>query len=235
LSTAKRYGANLLLTRLHEHGLEREEALLDFDADAMWADAKLALVQARALGRQVVLMATSSGAPLALRLAAEHPQLVDGLVLYSPNIRIRQRFAGMMSLPWGLQIARLVKGGKYNEWTDREEVLKYWNRRQRLEGAVQLQLLLDTAIPADVLAAVRCPVFTGAFYKDEQVQDPTVSVAAIRAMLPQLGTAASGRVYVEYPDADSHVIACDLTSHAWMQVQADTWKFLDGILGWKAD
>jgi pimeloyl-ACP methyl ester carboxylesterase len=234
LNTAKRYGANLLLTRLHEHGLERPEALLDFDAETMWQDAKLALVQARVLGRKVVIMATSSGAPLALRLAGQHPELVDGLLLYSPNIEIRHRFSSLISGPWGLQIARLAKGGKYNEWVADEEVYKYWYRRQRLEGAAQLQALLDTSMSPAILAEVKCPVFIGAFYKDEKVQDETVSVAAIRRMLGQLGTPAAQRTYIEYPDAGSHVIACDLTSKAWPQIQADTWRFLDTVLAWQA-
>jgi len=230
LATAKRYGANLLLTRLNAHGLKGPEPLLNFDADAMWEDAKLALVQAHALGKRVVIMATSSGAPLALRLAAQHPELVDALVLYSPNIRIAQPFAGLISGPWGLQIARLAKHGRYNEWTDSEEVYKYWYRRQRLEGATQLQALLDAALSPQLLAAVKAPMFVGAYYKDPQHQDPTVSVAGIREMVAAVATPRATLRYVEYPDAASHVIGCDLTSKAWNAVQDDTWAFLDPLL-----
>ena len=233
LATAKRYGANLLLTRLQAHGVVSAEPLLDFDADAMWEDAKLALVQAHVLGKHVVLMATSSGAPLALRLAAQHPDQVDGLILYSPNIRIRQPLAFLMSWPWGLQIARLVKGSKYNEWTDSAEVYKYWYRRQRLEGATQLQAMLDNALGPQILAAVKAPSFVGAYYKDEAHQDPTVSVPAIRELLTQLGTPKGALRYVEYANAESHVIGCDLTSKDWPAVQADTWKFLEEVLHWQ--
>jgi pimeloyl-ACP methyl ester carboxylesterase len=233
-NTAARYGANLLLTRLHGHGLQVDEPLLDFDADAYWADAKQALVLGAALGRKVLLMATSSGTPLALRLAAEHPGLVQGMVLYSPNMAIRNALAPLMAGPWGLQIARAVKGGLYNEFTPTEAEARYWYPRQRLEGAVQLQLILSHCCGPDVLARVHAPLFAGVFYKDEEHQDQTISVAAVRKALPQIATPAAQKRYVEFPQAGRHVIACDLSSGAWQAVQAETWAFLEEVLGMRA-
>lgn len=231
-ATAARYGANLLLPRLQAHGLEGAEPMLDFDAEACWEDAKQALVLAQALGRQVLLMATSSGAPLALRLAARYPERIQGLALYSPNIRIRQPLAPLMAGPWGLQIARLVKGSRYNGFAATPEAAKYWYTRQRLEGAVQLQLLLNAAYADGTLGAVGQPAFVGAYYKDTAHQDDTVSVAATRRGFAALGTPDGQKRYREFPGAGSHVLACDLSSGAWREVQAETWGFLEGVLGW---
>lgn len=233
VETARRYGANLLLTRLSGHGLVTEEPLLDLKAEDLWADAKLALVEGQALGRKVLLMATSSGAPLAIRLAADFPDRVQALVLYSPNIRIREPLAPLMSWPWGLQTARLVKHGLYNGWDAGPEERKYWYERQRLEGAVQLQRLLDAAYADGTLAKVRQPVFVGTYYKDEAHQDNTISVAATRAAFAQLGTPEGQKRYLEFPEAGRHVIACDLSSGAWKDVRAQTWKFLDEVVGMK--
>src|SRR5580658_499378 len=52
VNTARRYGANLLLTRLSGHGLRVDDPLLDLDASSLWEDAKEALVLAHALGKR---------------------------------------------------------------------------------------------------------------------------------------------------------------------------------------
>jgi pimeloyl-ACP methyl ester carboxylesterase len=231
-ATAQRFGANLLLARLSGHGLEEEEPLLHWDPELYWADAKQALAWGRALGREVILMATSSGAPLALRLAAEHPLLVSGLVLYSPNVRIHDFLAPLMSAPWGLALARLVRGSRYNEWPATPEEARYWYRRQRLEGAVQLQRLLNYAYSGDVLGRVHQPSFFGVYYQDALHQDSTISVAASRRAWEQLGSSPHKKTWAQFPLAGKHVIACDLSSQEWREVQAATWEFLETVMGW---
>jgi pimeloyl-ACP methyl ester carboxylesterase len=233
-NTARRYGANLLLTRLSGHGLESEDPLLDLDADALWEDSKEALALAGALGRKVLIMATSSGAPLALRLAAVHPARVQAMVFYSANIRIRQPGSRLMTWPWGLYVARVVKGGKYNAWKEGPEVSRYWYMRQRLEGAVQLQALLDGTTKARDLARVAQPVYSAVYYRDEGHRDPTIEVSAVRWMMDRIGTAPGLKRYQEFPGATNHVIACDLMNAGWKDVQAGTWSFLEEVLGWKA-
>jgi pimeloyl-ACP methyl ester carboxylesterase len=231
--TARRYGANLLLTRLRSHGLETAEPLLDLDAQALWDDAKEALALGRILGGKVVLAATSSGAPLALQLAARHPDLVQGLVLYSANIRIRQPGSRLMTWPWGLQVAQVVKGGRYNHWDQGGEAARYWYQRQRLEGAVQLQALLDACVKPRDFAKVTCPVYAAVYYKDEAHRDPTIRVWAVRWMMGLLGTPEGLKRYQEFPLAQDHVIACDLMSKDWQGVRQGTWEFLEQSLGWR--
>jgi hypothetical protein len=50
---------------------------------------------------------------LALQLAAAHPEIA-GLILLSPNIAINDPNAWLLNNPWGLEIAKLVKGSKFN-------------------------------------------------------------------------------------------------------------------------
>jgi len=229
--TARRYGANLLLPRLSGHGLEVDEPLLDLDATALWEDAKEALALAGVLGRKVLILATSSGAPLALKLASLHPDKVQALVFYSPNIRIRQPGSRLMTWPWGLHVARIVKKGKYNAWDEGGVTGRYWYQRQRLEGAVQLQALLDATTRPRDFAQVRQPVYSAVYYRDEARRDPTIEVWAVRWMMGLLGTPPAQRRLQEFPAATNHVLACDLMNRDWRAVERGTWDFLEQVVG----
>ena len=233
LDTARRYGANLLLTRLAGHGLVTEEPLLDVQAEEWWADAQEALALAGSLGAKVVLMATSSGAPLALRLAALAPERVHALVLYSANIRIRQPGSRLMSWPWGLYVARLVKGGRYNTWDEGPEAARYWYDRSRLEGAVQLQALLDVSTRAQDFKPVRQPLYAAAYYRDARRRDPTVEVWAQRWMFGQVSTPTQAKRFQEFPDATHHILPCDWMNRDWRSVRQGTWDFLEQVVGLK--
>jgi alpha-beta hydrolase superfamily lysophospholipase len=82
-------------------------------AENLWESAQQAYAIGKQLGNKVILMGTSTGGTLALQLAAAYPEIA-GLVLYSPNIAINDPNAWILNNPWGLQIARLVKGSKLN-------------------------------------------------------------------------------------------------------------------------
>lgn len=58
----------------------------------------------------------------------------------------------------------------------------------------------------DNFKAVKCPVFAGCYYKDEENQDPVVSVAAMETMFAQLGTPVAQKQMIKFPDAQTHII-----------------------------
>src|SRR5688572_4597276 len=107
LRLAKEFGCNLFLPRLSDHGVDTTEALQLFTADRAWNSAKEALAIGRAIGHKVILLGTSTGASLALKLAAEYPDQVHALINMSPNIAINHPAAFILNDPWGLQISRL--------------------------------------------------------------------------------------------------------------------------------
>jgi pimeloyl-ACP methyl ester carboxylesterase len=229
---SKRYGCNAFLARLASQGLKSDNPLIDMTPDRLYESAKLALVIARQLGRKVIIMGTSTGGTLGLMLASDFPEMVDGLILYSPNIRIKQSTSFLMSKPWGLQIARLYFGGKFRVTNDdpNGEYCKYWNCRYRAEGAVYLQQLIDEKMKADLFRSVKCPVFLGYYYKDKENQDQIVSVSAALKMFDQLGTPASLKQSKAFPNAGAHVIASNLTSKCVNEVEEATWDFSEKIL-----
>lgn len=230
---AKHFGFNLYIPRLHDHGLETEDALMDMTPDKLWTSAKEALMLAKSLGKKVIIMSTSTGGTLGLKLAADFPEYVDGLILYSPNIRINNSTAFILPKPWGLQIGRKVTGSKYRitEEDFESKECQYWNCKYRLEAVVYLQQLVEATMKKSTYKNVTAPVFLGYYYKDEENQDETVRVDAMLKMFDQLGTIPSKKVKEAFPDAGDHVIACELTSGCVDEVIAETIKFGENVMG----
>ncbi|MEN8117118.1 MAG: alpha/beta fold hydrolase [Bacteroidota bacterium] len=233
---AQKFGANLYIPRLASHGIETEDALIDMTPDALWESTKDALMVARAMGKRVIIMSTSTGGTLALKLAAEFPEYVNGLILYSPNIRINEAGIFMMSKPWGLQIGRKMIGGKHrvtNEDFESKDC-QYWYCKYRMEAVVYLQQLVEATMKKTTYNNVTAPVFLGYYYKNEDNQDGTVKVSAMLKMFDQLGTSPDKKVKKAFPEAGDHVIACELTSGSLDEVISETIKFGEEVLKLKA-
>jgi esterase/lipase len=229
---AKKFGFNLYIPRLASHGIVTEDPLIDMTPDRLWESAKNGLMVARALGKKVIIMSTSTGGTLALQLAATFPEYVNALILYSPNIRINEAGSALLSKPWGLQIGRKVVGGKYRVTNDDFESkdCQYWNCKYRMEAVVYLQQLVDITMNKETFKRVTAPTFVGYYYKDEEHQDETVKVSAILKMYKQLGTSPENKRKVAFAEAGDHVIGCELTSGCVDEVVAETIKFGTEVL-----
>lgn len=226
------FGFNAYFPRLAAHGIDTTEALIDMTPDRLWTSAKEAMMVARSLGKKVIIMSTSTGGTLALKLAADFPEYIDGLILYSPNIRINNSAAFLLSKPWGLQIGRKSNGGKYritNEDFNSKDC-QYWNCKYRMEALVYLQQLVDATMKKETFKNVTAPVFLGYYFKDKENQDQTVKVGAMLKMFNQLGTTPDRKVKVAFPEAGDHVIACELTSGSYKEVVDATLNFGKEIL-----
>lgn len=224
-------GANLYLARLSEHGKDTSEQLLGLTADSYWESAKEALAIGSQLGERVILMGTSTGGTQALQLAAAFPDRVAALILYSPNIAINDPNAWLLNNPWGLQIARLVLGGKYNHPQDDRPIYKqYWNKPYRLEATVQLQEMLETSMLRETFKKVTQPVLMLYYYQDEAHQDPVVRVDAMLKMFDQLGTPTAQKRKLAMPKTGDHVIASPIKSGDVPGVIAATQAFLTDVL-----
>lgn len=224
---AQHFGMNAYLPRLASHGLALDEPLLDMTPDRLYESAKEALQIAHLLGKKVLIMSTSTGGTLSLKLAADFPSLVDGLVLLSPNVAINNPAAFLLSKPWGLQLARQVYGGDYRVTNDdpQDEECRYWNCFYRLEAIVYLQQLVDASMNKATFSKVHCPVFLGYYYQDEEHQDEVVRVDAALQMFDQLGTPASLK-QAEAFNAGVHVIGCGLYSKSQQQVEQASIRFV---------
>ena len=222
---AKDFGCNLFLSRLSDHGIDTTEALLSFTADRVWNSAKEALAIGEKLGDKVILIGTSTGGTLALMLAAKYPERVHAIINLSPNISINNPAAFLLNDPWGLQIARMVMGGKYRITNASSEESKYWNGKYRLEAAVQLQELLESSMTEGTFRKISQPSLTLYYYKSETEQDPEVKVSAMLRMNEELATPDSMKVAKAMPLAGAHVLGSSLTSHDVDGVYAEMARF----------
>jgi pimeloyl-ACP methyl ester carboxylesterase len=223
---AKTFGCNLYLARLSDHGIDTTEALQLFTADRVWESAKEALSIGEAIGRKVILVSTSTGGTLALKLAGEYPDKVYALVNMSPNIAINNPAAFLLNNPWGLQIARAVMSGKYRESEASEEKSQYWNTKYRLESTVQLEELLESSMTTSLFRKIKQPCLTLYYYKNEQEQDPEVKVSAMLAMNNELGTPDDLKVCKAMPNVGAHVLGSPLASKDVDGVYNEIEKFL---------
>ncbi len=228
---ARLFGCNLYLSRLAEHGIDTTEEMAGLTADNLWGSAQQALVIGRQLGKKVILMSTSTGGTLALKLAADYPNDVDALVLLSPNIAINDPNAWILNNHWGLQVARLVKHGDYNTSEDDRPVYKqYWNKKYRLEAAVALEELLETTMTKKTFNAVHQPTLLLYYYKDPVLQDSVVKVSAMLEMFDQLGTPDSLKRKQAMPNAGNHVMGSPIKSNDVEGVQREIEKFMIEVL-----
>ncbi len=222
---AKKFGCNLYLARLADHGVDTVDQLINFTPDRWWESSKQALAIGKALGEKVIIISTSTGGTTALMLAAQYPEDVYALINMSPNIAINDPNAWIANNPWGLQMARLIIGGKSRIAGKDAVVGKYWNNEYRLEAISQLEELLEDAMTKETFQKVHCPSLTLYFYKNEKEQDPTVKVSAILEMNKQLATPDSLKEAVAIPGAGGHVLASHLVSKDIPAVEEAVEKF----------
>ena len=221
---AKKFGCNLFLTRLEDHGIDTSAPLLYTTADRLWNSAKEAYAIGKQLGKKVLLMATSTGGTLALKLAAEYPEIA-GLILLSPNIAINDGNAWLLNNHWGLQIARLIRG-KYIHAKDTTDLYaKYWYPAYRTESVVQLEELLESSMKESTFQKVKQPTLVLYYYKDEEHQDAVVKVSAMKRMFAQLATPAEQKRLIAVPDAADHVIGSYIKSKDVGKVEEECGKF----------
>ncbi|MEP6512884.1 MAG: alpha/beta hydrolase [Parafilimonas sp.] len=227
----KVFGCNLYLSRLAEHGIDTSVDLINFNPEKYWESAKQALAIGKQLGNKVILMATSTGGSLALKLAAEYPSDVYALVLLSPNAAINNDKAWLLNNPWGLQIAKIVNGDNYVTAKDSRPIYKqYWNWHYPLEAAVQLEELLETTMTETTFKKIKQPVLMLYYYKDAVHQDSVVSVAAMLKMFDELGTNRMQKIKQAIPDAGDHVIASYIKSKDLLSVQTAIENFMKRVL-----
>jgi len=222
---ARKFGCNLYLARMADHGIDTVDQLINFTPDHWWMSSKEALAIGKAIGEKVIIMSTSTGGTLALMLASEYPKDVFALINMSPNIAINDPNAGLVNNPWGLQIARLVKGGKFNESPKDSLKDKYWNNPYRLEAVAQLEELLEEKMNSSTFQKIKCPSLTLYYYKNEKEQDPIVKVSAMVEMNKQLSTPDDLKETVAIPGAGGHVIGSHVVSKDIPAVEDAAEKF----------
>ena len=231
-SFAQKFGCNLYLARLEDHGVDTTEPLANFTADRYWNSAKEAYAIGKQLGNKVILMSTSTGGTLALKLCAEYPEIAANIML-SPNIAINDGNAWMLNNHWGQQIAELVEG-KHRVIDDTTVLYaQYWNNRYATKSLVQLEELIESTMKESSFRKVKQPSLLLYYYKDKKHQDPVVKVSAMKRMFNQLSTPENLKRQIAVPNAGDHIIGSYVRSKDIQKVQDECEKFAVEVLGLK--
>jgi len=226
---AKKFGCNLYLARLAEHGVDTTEPLANYTAEKSWRSAVEAYAIGKQLGRKIILMSTSTGGTLALMLCAAFPDIAANIMM-SPNIAINDPNAWIANNHWGLQIAQVMVG-KHRIINDTTALYKqYWNQRYSTNSLVQLEELLESTMKESTFKKVAQPSLLLYYFKDKDHQDPVVKVSAMKRMFAQLGTPDSLKRQMAIPNAEDHVLASPIKSKDVQTVRNEVDKFAIEIL-----
>lgn len=227
---AKRYGYNLYLPRLHDHGRSSIESFINLTPKDYMDSAIDALNVAKQLGNKVILMGCSTGATLGAYLAAHHKDDIAALLFYSPNIDLEDPNSRFITWPWGLKLLRKMTGGNYHNVNYNNEGKKYWNEKYRLEGIIALKALINQTMTLPTFQKIEQPLFMASYYKNDEERDKVVSYTAMQNFFSNVATKPNQKEWIKYPDANNHVFISHLNSFDVQRVVDDTAAFLEAQL-----
>ena len=200
---ARAYSANLFEARLTGHG-GTGDALGRATAEDWVRDAREAIALGHLLGEHVIVVGVSTGATLAMLLAAEDRPKVAAYVLLSPNFGPRDAAAGLLLWPWAKHWIPLISGAERSWEPEVPGQAKYWTTRYPIDVLFSMMGLVERARTVD-LSRVTEPVMI--LHSDE---DPVVDPEAIEAAFIRLSKADPRRRKVVGGEGDHHVIAGDV-------------------------
>jgi pimeloyl-ACP methyl ester carboxylesterase len=230
---ARQFGCNLYLSRLRDHGVNKENVFEDLTAENLFETAQQAIAVGKELGDSVIVIGTSTGGAFAL-YAAAHDPAIKSIVLYSPLIDFYSGATALIDKPWGLQIMRSIIGSDYMEFKRKDTLEdKYWISRYRLEGLIALKSFVSASMTQETFNKVKCPVFLGYYYKNEEEQDKVVSIPAMLKMYEQLATPGKLKRKQAFPESGHHVIASYIRSKDYEGVRDETARFFQEVVGLK--
>ncbi len=163
---AEALDANLVYTRLTGHGREGD-VLGKARASAWREDLQEALAVARAVGREVVIIAASTGASLVTAAAADDPEdmrNVKGVILMSPNYGISDPKAALLHLPGGRYWLPFLAGKRWSFEPQNARHARFWTTEYASTALFPMAAIARTAYRVDH-GAITLPVL---FYYSEE-------------------------------------------------------------------
>lgn len=142
---ADRLGANLFETRLTGHG-HTLQPMHEVRAEDWLADAAEALAVGEAIGDDIILIGTSTGATLALAMSGlPEMQNVRSMIFVSPNLSPYDPASQWLTRPAGPLIARVLLGDTRSWTAHNEQQAIYWSTSYPTSAIVEVMRLVDRA------------------------------------------------------------------------------------------
>ncbi|MBK9982745.1 MAG: alpha/beta hydrolase [Saprospiraceae bacterium] len=227
---AHRYGCNMYLSRLSEHGLKGDNQLLDINDEEWMQSALDAIEVGRAIGEKVIVLSCSTGSIFDLYLSSRYPDLVVGHIMMSPNVDIYDPRSSMLAGHWGLQIARKIMGSDYYGWKAPGPAQQYWYTHYRIEELTRLKALINATMIKSTFAKVDEPLLMLYYYQDDDHQDKTVSVKRMKDMFSEIGTPLDQKKEIALADAGTHIICSSLFNTHLESVWTPITSFMENVM-----
>ncbi|MBU3000681.1 lysophospholipase [Roseovarius nubinhibens] len=220
---AEALGANLFFTRLSGHG-RGAEAMGEPRVGDWMQDMAEALAVGRAIGDEVIVIGTSTGATLAhaALFDAAMAEKIRGVVLISPNYGINNPMAPLLTWPGARQWLPLVAGARRSFEPQNEGHAKFWTTEYPSTAVFPMAALVAHVRGMDH-ANLSVPAL---FYYDDgdQVVRPDLTDGVVAHWG---GAATRGRpVLTETDDRFAHVVAGDILS------PGNTGRAVEEIVAW---
>jgi pimeloyl-ACP methyl ester carboxylesterase len=227
---AERYGMNLYLSRLIDHGRLDSNTFKGITPADFVKSAWEELAIAQTLGEKVIIMSCSTGSTLSAYMAAQPGSNIHSQIMYSPNIDVYDPTAELLLYPWAKEIMDVVIGGDYRSIDYPPAAAAHWTPVYHTDGIVALKHLLEQTMTDETFAAITQPLFMGYYYKSEEEQDMVVSVEEMLGFYDKVGTEASQKVKVAFANAGHHVISSHVMSSDVDGVRRETVDFIENVL-----
>lgn len=232
VNVADTFGANIYLSRWAGHGLVPPASLDSFSPETAWESAKEALLIGHRIGKKVVIISTSTGGTLALKLAAAYPDSVYGLINISPNIKDDQMGASLLTTEIGPELAQLISLGEDHKVKQEPEAAEqYWDTLYPAQALVELQLLVESTMKPELYRKVSCPVLTLYYHKNILKEDEHVEVSVYPDVHGQLATPDSMVKLVALDKPGTHFIGSAIKSEDYLTAQDTVIQFCRQKLG----
>lgn len=204
---ADRLGANLFETRLSGHGHE-SLPMHEVAAEHWMDDAAEAIEIGGAIGNEVIVIGTSTGATLAMALhGSPVMRRVISIVMLSPNMAPADPKSAWITRPAGPLLGRLMVGDT-RSWEPHNALQgKYWTTSYPFETVVEVMRLVDRAE-----ARTHMPVHKSLLMVLSN-DDTVISTEAARVSYSRID--APIKRLLEFPNAGDpsrHVLAGDVLS-----------------------
>ncbi|OAV43056.1 carboxylesterase [Lewinella sp. 4G2] len=224
--------ANLFAARWGDHGLKPPHSLVGFTAESAWAEAKEALAIGKALGDKVIILSTSTGGTLAMKLAAEFPDDVYALVNFSPNVKDDMPGAWLLGTPWGEEIATLIGGFDGQRKVDYEEPRadQFFDTSFVASALVDLQVLVKSTMTAEAtFNKIKCPILTLYYYKDSFNEDERVEVDVYPKIHIAMATDTMFNELKSLPKPGTHFLGSGIMSEDLAGPLGEALRFIRSI------
>ncbi len=231
---AEHFGCNLYLSRHQEHGIDTKYPLLHLTEEKLRQSARFAYEIGKRIGDKVILMGTSTGASLALYLAAQadFQDHISSLILYSPLVRFHGIKEQLLMHAASRKMLSVIPGRQFVIKTESTTYAedRIWNNCYALGGALALGAFIQHTMTNDLFRKVRCPTFIGYYYKNNRERDKVVSISGIKKLAEKLQARTTNVSLTNFPEAQNHVICSSLVSKSVPAVIDHTKKFLKNLV-----